>query len=140
MKLSPSVRGIAWLNWTMTVFAAAIAACIASTDTPSEQNPWASGGVALTKTASSGSDAGPEQARDVGQEDRHVVGPPGVHRGAGIRADEQRPVPEGLGHLGREVRSRPLAVEMDDADVAQLGRPRDERIEQNRWVAAAQWR
>ena len=43
------------LNWTMTVFAARIAACIASTDVPSEQKPWASGGVTLTKTASSGS-------------------------------------------------------------------------------------
>ena len=55
MKLSPSVRGIAWLNWTMTVLAARIAACIASTDVPSEQKPCASGGVAFTKTASSGS-------------------------------------------------------------------------------------
>ena len=35
--------------------AARIAACIASTDVPSEQNPWESGGVALTRTASSGS-------------------------------------------------------------------------------------
>ena len=40
----------------MTVFADRMAACIASTLVPSEQNPWASGGVALTKTASSGSD------------------------------------------------------------------------------------
>ena len=55
MKLSPSVRGIALLNWTMTCRAARIAACIASTEVPSEQKPWASGGVALTKTASSGS-------------------------------------------------------------------------------------
>ena len=38
----------------MTVFAARIAACIASTDVPSEQKPWLSGGVALTNTASSG--------------------------------------------------------------------------------------
>ena len=49
MKLSPSVRGIDRLSWTMTVFAARIAACIASTDVPSEQKPCASGGVALTK-------------------------------------------------------------------------------------------
>ena len=55
MKLSPSVRGIAALNWTMTVRAARIAACIASTEVPSEQKPCASGGVALTNTASSGS-------------------------------------------------------------------------------------
>ena len=39
----------------MTVFAARIAACIASTLVPSEQNPWRSGGVALTSTTSSGS-------------------------------------------------------------------------------------
>ena len=44
MKLSPRVRGIDRLNWTMTIFAARIAACIASTDVPSEQNPWRSGG------------------------------------------------------------------------------------------------
>ncbi len=55
MKLSPSVRGMEWLNWTMTVFAARTAVCIASTLVPSEQNPCESGGVALTNTASSGS-------------------------------------------------------------------------------------
>ena len=54
MKASPRVRGIDGLNCTMTVFAASTAACIASTDTPSEQNPWASGGVTLANTASSG--------------------------------------------------------------------------------------
>ena len=69
MKLSPRVRGIARLNWTMTVFAARIAACIASTDVPSEQNPWRSGGVALTKTASSGN--APESKRR-GTSDRNT--------------------------------------------------------------------
>ena len=54
MKLSLSVLGMAPLNWTMTVLAARMAACIASTETPSEQNPCASGGVAFTSTASSG--------------------------------------------------------------------------------------
>ena len=54
MKLSPSVRGIDRLSWTTTVVAARMAACIASTLVPSEQNPWASGGVALTNTTSSG--------------------------------------------------------------------------------------
>jgi hypothetical protein len=48
------VRGIDLLNWTMTVSAARIAACIASTDVPNEQKPWLSGGVALTSTTSSG--------------------------------------------------------------------------------------
>ena len=55
MKLSPSVRGIERLSWTTTVFAARIAACIASTLVPREQKPCASGGVALTSTTSSGS-------------------------------------------------------------------------------------
>ena len=39
----------------MTVVAAPMAACIASTDVPSEQKPCASGGVTLMNTASSGS-------------------------------------------------------------------------------------
>src|SRR4029078_7980520 len=55
MKLSPSDRGMPLFNWTTTVFAARIAAGIASTLVPSEQNPWSSGGVALTNTTSSGS-------------------------------------------------------------------------------------
>ena len=55
MNDSPSVRGMDGLNWTMTVLAASTAACMASTDVPSEQNPWRSGGVTLANTASSGS-------------------------------------------------------------------------------------
>ena len=39
MNDSPSVRGMRGLNWTMTVFAAVIAARIASTETPREQKP-----------------------------------------------------------------------------------------------------
>ena len=54
MKLSPRVRGIDRLSCTMTVFAARMAACMASTLVPSEQKPCASGGVALTRTTSSG--------------------------------------------------------------------------------------
>ena len=54
-KLSPRVRGIDRLSWTTTVRAARIAACIASTLVPSEQNPCGSGVVALTNTTSSGS-------------------------------------------------------------------------------------
>ena len=54
MKASPSVRGIDGLNCTITVFAASTAACMASTDTPREQNPWTSGGVTFANTASSG--------------------------------------------------------------------------------------
>ena len=54
MNDSPHVRGIEGLSCTITVFAAAIASCIASTDRPSEQKPCASGGVTLANTASSG--------------------------------------------------------------------------------------
>ncbi len=46
---------MARLSCTTTVCAARIAACIASTLVPSEQKPWASGGVTLTKATSSGS-------------------------------------------------------------------------------------
>ena len=132
MKLSPSVRGIDRLSWTMTVFAARMAACIASTLVPSEQKPWASGGVALTRTTSSGSAPALEEVRDVGQEDRHVVGAALVDRRAGIRPDEQRAMPEVAGHLGRQVWPRPLRVEVDDADVAQLLGAIDERLEHDR--------
>ena len=59
-----------------------------------------------------------EQARHVGQEDRHVVGATLVHGGARVRPDEQRPVAEVAGHLGGEMRARALDVEVDDADVA----------------------
>jgi RNA polymerase sigma factor (sigma-70 family) len=35
-------------------------------------------------------------------------------------------------HLGCEMRARPFAVEVDDAHVTKLGRPRDERVEEDR--------
>ena len=75
--------------------------------------------------------AGLEQARDVREEDRDVVGAALVHRLAGVRTDEQRPVPEMSGHLGCEVRPRTLDVEMDDANVPQLRGARDQRIQQD---------
>ena len=131
MKLSPSVRGIERLSWTTTVVAARMAACIASTLVPREQNPWASGGVALTNTTSSGR-APLEQARDVGQEDRDVVGASLVDRGAGVRPDEQGSMAEVARHLGRQVRPRSLDVEVDDADVAQLRGAIDQRLEHDR--------
>lgn len=40
----------AGFSWAMTVVAARMAACIASTDTLSEQNPCRSGGVTLIRT------------------------------------------------------------------------------------------
>ena len=131
MNDSPSVRGIAALNWTMTVFAAPIAACMASTDVPSEQNPWASGGVALTKHRVERQRAGPEQRRHVRQEHRHEVRATLVDGPARVRPDEQRPVAEVRRHLGREVRPGALRVEVDHRDVLELRRPGDERVEQD---------
>ena len=43
------------LIWAMTTVAAARAAWTASTEVPSEQKPWASGGLTCRSTASSGS-------------------------------------------------------------------------------------
>ena len=66
-----------------------------------------------------------EQPRHVGQEDRHVVGPALVDRGARVRPDEQRAMPEVPGHLRREVRPGTLGMEVDDADVVEApGRDR----------------
>ena len=132
MKLSPRVRGIAVLNWTMTCFAARMAECIASTDVPSEQNPCASGGVALTKTASSGSRP---ESNSRGTSDRNVgmySARPSAIAARALRPDEQRSMAEVRRHLGREMRAGPLAVEVDDAHVRELGRPRDKRIEEDR--------
>ena len=131
MKLSPSDPGTARLNCTITVFAARIAACIASTLVPSEQNPCSSGGVAFTNTASSGISARVEESRDVRQERGNVLGPPLVDRGAGVGPDEQREVAEVRGHLGREMRAGAFAMEMDDADVPELRGAGDQRVEQD---------
>ena len=73
-----------------------------------------------------------EEARDVGQEDRDVVGASLVDRGTGIRPDEQRAMPEVARHLGRQVWPRSLRVEVDDADVAQLLGAIDQRLEHDR--------
>jgi hypothetical protein len=42
-------------------------------------------------------------------------------------------VPEVAGHLRCKVRTGALAVEVDDADIAQLRRSSNQRIEQDRW-------
>ena len=81
-----------------------------------------------------------EQPRDVGQEGGDVVGAALVDRGAGVRADEQRPMPEVGRHLGLQVRARALAVEVDDADVAQLGARATSASRSTDGVAAAHWR
>ena len=68
------------LSWTITGARPRIAACIASTDVPSEQKPWASGGRGADEDGVERQRAGQEQRRDVGQEDGHEVGPALVHR------------------------------------------------------------
>jgi hypothetical protein len=108
MKLSPSVRGIPALNWATTVFAARIAACIASTDVPSEQNPWASGGVTLMNTVVEWQQGAFEEHGHVAQEHRDELGATLVDGLSRVRPDEQRAVPEVVGHLGRKVRPGPL--------------------------------
>ena len=76
---------------------------------------------------------GLEEARDVGQEDRHVVRPSLVHGRPRVRPDEQGAVAKVRRHVRGQVRTRPLDVEVDDADIVQLRRPRDECVEQHRW-------
>ena len=73
-----------------------------------------------------------EQARDVGQEGRDVLGPAFVDRGPGVGPDEQRPMAEVRLHLRGEVGTRSLAVKVDDADVLELGCPCHEGIEEDR--------
>ena len=74
-----------------------------------------------------------EQARHVRQEDRDVVGAALVHRSPGIGPDEQGPVAEIPRHRRREVRPRPLDVEVDDTDRLELRGTSDEGVEQDRW-------
>ena len=115
----------------MTVFAARIAACIASTLVPSEQNPWRSGGVALTKTASSGNARDSKRRGTSERKTGHVVRPPLVHGGPGVRPDEQGAVAKVRRHIRGQVRARPFDVQVDDADIVQVRRPRDECVEQH---------
>ena len=73
-----------------------------------------------------------EQPWDIGQEDRDVVRPTLVDRGARIRPDEQGAVPEVALHAGRHMRARPLGVEVDHCDVVQFLRPGDQAVEEDR--------
>ena len=132
MKLSPSVRGTARLNWTMTRFAARIGGVHRLDARAERAEAVRVGRRGVHEDVVERQHPGLEQPRHVGQEDRHVVGAALLDGRSGVRADEQRPMPEVPRHLRREVRPGPLAVEVDDADVAQLGRARDERVEQDR--------
>ena len=72
--------------------------------------------------------------RHVGKEDRNVVGAILFDRAPGIRADEQRPVPEVAGHLGREMWPGALDMEMRHPDIGEIGGlgVRDQGVEQCR--------
>ena len=132
MKLSPSVRGIAALNWTMTGPGGADRGVHRLDRGPERAEAVGVGRGRVDEHRVERRAAAVEQARDVRQEGRDVVGPTlgdGLPR---VRPDEQRPMAEMRRHLGRQVRPGPLAVEVDDADVRQLGRPRHERVEQDR--------
>lgn len=73
-----------------------------------------------------------EQPRHIRQEDRHVIRGTLVHNGPGVGPDEQGAVLEVAGHLGRQVWTRPFAMEVDDADITELRRPSDDRVQQHR--------
>ena len=86
-----------------------IAACIASTRRAERAEPVGVGRRGVDEDDIERQGARLEEARHVRQEDRDVVGAALVDRRAGVRPDEQRPVPEVGRHLGREVRPGALA-------------------------------
>ena len=125
MKLSPSVRGIARLSWTMTVRRRGSRRASPRRTrraSRSRGRPAAWRSPARRRAAGRRDRTG----RDVRQEDRHVVGSTLVHRRPGVRADEQRPMPEMGRHVRREVWPRALGVEVDHPDVA-AARLREQR-------------
>jgi hypothetical protein len=78
-------------------------------------------------------DAVPEQERDLGQEDRHVVGTPLRHRLAEVAATEERVGPEGLRHPGLGVRRIPLEVQVHCFHILQLIAAPRQRCQEHRW-------
>ena len=99
---------------------------------PSEQYPWASGGVTLTSAASSFTN--PRRKRR-GTSERNTgtdLRPALVHRLARVRTHEERAVPEVAGHLRAQVRPGAFRVQVDDSNVLQLGRAGDEGVEKDR--------
>ena len=73
-----------------------------------------------------------EELGHLGQEDRHVVSPPFVDRGAGVGSNEQGPMAEVSRHVRCQVRAGALRVEVDHPDVAELGGAGHEGIEEDR--------
>ena len=73
-----------------------------------------------------------EEARHVRQEDGDELGAALVHRRPGVRPDEERAMAEVRRHLGREVGTRALRVEVHHAHVVELGSSCHEGIEEGR--------
>jgi hypothetical protein len=106
------------------------AARAASTDTPREQKPWASGGETCTSATSRGSDAVAKEGGHLAQEHRDVVGAAGGHGLARARPDEERVVSEVARERGREVRCGAVHVQVHDLHARDLGPTARERLEQ----------
>jgi hypothetical protein len=117
------------LIWAITLFALCTAARVASMLVPREQKPWESGGLTLMKTTSSGRTA-PEEMRDVGEEDRHVVCAALIHGIPRVGTDEESPVSHMPGQGRVQVRAGSVKVQPDGGDAAQLGCARRQRREQ----------
>ena len=73
-----------------------------------------------------------KEVGDVRKEGRDVLGPALIDGCPRIGPDEQRTVAEVTGHLGRQVRPRPLGMQVDYSDVLELERARHERVQQDR--------
>ena len=97
MKLWPSVPGIDRLTGTTTVVAARMAACLRIDSLPKRAEPEGAGRIAMTNPSERQGTA-VEQARDVGHEDRDLVGT--RRSGPGIRPDEEGAMTEVASHLG----------------------------------------
>ena len=107
MKLSPSVRGIAGLIWAITVLARSDRGQRRVDPGPQRAEAMRVRRRHVDERDVERHGAGAEQARDVREEDRHVVGPALVHRLARVRTDEERPVTEVPRHRRVQVRAGP---------------------------------
>ena len=139
MKLSPSVRGIARLSCTITVRRRPDRRVHRLDRRAERAEAVGVGRRGVDEHGVERQRARLEQPRHVRQEDRDVVGPALVDRGASVGADEQGPVAEVAGHLGAQVRPRALGVEVDDRDVPSSGARATSASSRTDGTAAAQW-
>jgi hypothetical protein len=75
-------------------------------------------------------DAAPEEERDLAEEHREIVRPPGLDRFPIVGRDEERVGTEAPGAFGGGVGGGAFGVKVDDFDVAQLGRTAGQRLDQ----------